>query len=414
MIKSLSIFFVIAILSLSISSQNVEFKKSNFSDEEGLKEALKNIKEGDALFQQSKPWLYQNASECYLKANEFNPENALLNFKIGICYLYSNDKGGSLKYFSKAYILNSKVDPKIEYALAQAYQYNSEWNNSINYYKIYADKTSKDLNIQKQINKKISECESGKIISSNPIVNLEISNLGEIINSRFNDGAPLIPQDESMIVFTSRRKGSTGGQVDFDLQEYYEDIYFSFRDGDKWTEPVQLGNTLNTSSHDATAGLSLDGKTMFLYKGLSNGGDIFVSNYMEKDWTSPKALPVTVNTTYHESDACLSPDEQILYFTSDRADKSLGQSDIFYCQKDNNGEWGEAENIGNVINTEYDENGIYMHPDGKTMFFVSNGHNSIGGYDIFKSVKQENGSWNYPENLGCPFNTPDDEMDIIV
>lgn len=414
MIKTVLLSICFTAISLICFTQNVDFKKSNFSDEEGLKEALKNIKEGDVLFQQSKSWLYQQASEYYMKANDFNPENSMLNFKIGICYLHSNNKAGSLKYFLKAYTLNSKIDPKIEYALAQAYQYNMEWDNAINYYKIFSDKMSKDIEIQKELNKKILECESGKKILSNEDLKIIITNLGEVINSKYNDGAQLVPQDESMIVFTSRRKGSTGGQMDIDLQEYYEDIYFSFRDGDKWTEPVQLGNTLNTSSHDATAGLSLDGKTMFLYKGLTNNGDIFISNYTGKEWTAPKALPATINTSYHETDACMSPDGQVLYFTSDRADKSFGKSDIFVSKKNDSGDWGEAENIGNIINTEFDESGIFVHPDGKTIFFVSNGHNSMGGYDIFKSVMLENGNWEYPENLGHPFNTPDDEMDIVV
>ncbi|PKP20928.1 MAG: hypothetical protein CVU05_07865, partial [Bacteroidetes bacterium HGW-Bacteroidetes-21] len=131
----LIIFFVLLVISLS--AQNVEFNKKNFSDSQGLNEAMKNVRNGDAAFTKSSRISYMKALESYLKANEFNPNNAMLNFKIGVCYLNSCNKAASLDYFLKAKSLNPKIDPKINYGIAQAYQHNLKFDEAISSYKEY-------------------------------------------------------------------------------------------------------------------------------------------------------------------------------------------------------------------------------------------------------------------------------------
>jgi outer membrane protein OmpA-like peptidoglycan-associated protein len=183
------------------------------------------------------------------------------------------------------------------------------------------------------------------------------------------------------------------------------------KDG-KWTPAVNMGSPVNTEDHDANSGLSIDGQRFLLYKGSGNG-DLFESVLKGTKWSSPQMLGKHINTKSHESSACYSPDGNSLYFVSDNPEMSFGDRDIFVSKKDKNGNWGKAENLGPVINTIYGEEGVYMHPDGKTLYFSSEGHKNIGGYDIFKSVYAD-GKWSKPENLGFPLNTPDDDIFFVI
>ena len=386
-----------------VQAQNVEFKKKNFEDSEGFDQAIQNIRKGDAILNQSKTWLYNDAIEYYEKANDFNPNNAKLNLKIGICYLNSNNKSNSLKYFKKAYSSDSKVDAKIFYALAQSNHHNMNWNEAITYYEKYKEQI-KDESLIKQLDKKILECESGKQISSNPI-NVEIQKIEGDINSKFNDHSPFITKDESMIMFTSGRESNS--------DSYYEHIFYAFKDVNKWGTPDKLGNIISgIQKNDATAGLSLNGKTMFFYKSSVNNGDIYVSNFISNKWSNPTAFS-EINSPNQESSACLSPGGLELYFISNRVE-SIGGNDIFYCIKTPDGNWSNPKNIGATINTIYNEESVFMLNDGKTLLFTSKGHNSIGGYDIFKTLKNESGEWSKPENMGYPLNTTDDETNIFA
>jgi len=241
-----------------------------------------------------------------------------------------------------------------------------------------------------------------------------IDNLGERINSEWPEYAPLISTDESLLIITARRPEGVGGLVDEVDNMPYEDIYMSRNLKGKWSPLVNLGEVINGTGHDASSGLSPDGKTLFVFKGSQKGnGDIFVSRLEGQVWTKPKSLGKNINTKAHETSAALSYDGQELYFISDR-EGGEGGKDIWVSQWDaDREEWGVASNLGGVVNSPYDEDGVYLHPDGKTLYFSSRGHNSIGGNDIFFAEKV-NGSWQKPVNIGHPINTPDDDVFFVV
>ena len=211
--------------------------------------------------------------------------------------------------------------------------------------------------------------------------------------------------------FTSRRNNSTGGKLD-EFGSYFEDIYISEKAGSDWTPPTNPPKPLNSNDHDACVGLSPDGQTLLIYKGSTGAGDVYMSHLKGSTWTSPKRLNSNINTKYHESSASISYDGKTLYFVSDKPG-GFGGRDIYYSTLDKKGNWIKAVNIGSAINTPYDEEGVFIHPDGKTLYFSSKGHNSMGGYDIFKSVN-ENGIWSTPVNLGYPINTPDDDVNFSI
>ncbi|QNP50731.1 PD40 domain-containing protein [Hymenobacter qilianensis] len=235
-----------------------------------------------------------------------------------------------------------------------------------------------------------------------------IDNAGPSINSPYADYSPVISADESVLMFTSRRDNSTGEQTDPETGGFFEDIYQSTRTGQKWTVARNLKEPINTDGHDATVGLAPDGQRMLVYV-EDNGGDLHEANLRGAEWRKPQRLGARINSKGHESSAAYTPDGRSLYFVSDK-EGGLGSRDIYKVELEGR---GPALNLGSVINTPYGEEGVFLHPDGKTMYFSSEGHNSMGGYDIFKSVF-ENGKWSAPENLGWPINTPDDDVFFVI
>ena len=411
------ILLLLISLRISAQNQNIEFEDSKFPDRlKELKSAQKAIKKADEIadptnshFKSKGLGRYEEALKYYLEAYDFNPSNALLNYKIGVSYMKTVEKYKAVPYLDKAYILNKNVKNDLAYVLAQAYQFNYEFDKAIQKYLEYQktlsafDKDAIGLKVERQI----TECRNAKDFMKNP-VNVKITNLGAVVNSRYPEYSPIVNADQSIMFFTARKPNTTGHGMAWD-GKYYEDIYLTHNDNGIWSEPKNPGRPLNTKIHDAIGGLSLDGKTLLTYKVTnSDHGDIYISKLKGDKYTKPKRLNSNINTPYHESSATFSPDGKTLYFVSDR-EGGFGGRDIWMSQMDSRGEWGKAVNLGQTVNTSYNEEGVFMQGDGKTLYFSSQGHNSMGGYDIFKTTLVD-GKWTEPVNLGYPINTPDDDV----
>lgn len=402
-----------------IHAQNVEFDKANFPDKKSeLKDAKRSIEEGDGYFNKSQKEgfsLYGFALPLYLKANAFNPSNALLNYKIGVCYLNSAWKQKALSLLEKAYSLNHTVGESIHYYLGEAYHINMDWNKAIKEYQDYRSTLKPDdkENIA-DVEKKIQECKNGIELVKHP-VSVFIDNIGPSINSPYPGYGPVISADESVMMFTSRRDNTTGGGVAPDDQMYFEDVYISGNTDGRWSSAVNMGKPVNTDNHDATVALSADGQKLFIYLGNRGNGDLFQCELKGNSWGKPESLGSNINTNAHEPSASLSADGNTLYFVSNR-DGGFGSHDIYKSTWDaKKKRWGEAENLGPVINTPYSEQGVFIHPDGKTLYFSSKGHNTMGGFDIFRSVWDEKKKkWSTSENLGYPINTADNDIDFVL
>jgi outer membrane protein OmpA-like peptidoglycan-associated protein/tetratricopeptide (TPR) repeat protein len=408
----LSLFFVA--LGFSSNAQNVEFDKDNFKEKkEELKEAKAQLKQGDEIYSNG-IYAYKDALPFYLKANQFNPNNALLNYKIGVCYLYSTTKNKALSYLEKAKSLNPTVDADLSYYLGRAYHLEMQWDKAASEYTKFqtANSNNGDPELMREVGRHLKACISGKELSTKPI-RVFVDNLGPNVNSAFSDYGPFITADESLLIFTSRRPGTTGGGMDAGDNNYMEDIYICERDSKgEWTAAKNMGEPVNSKDHDANSGLSADGQKFLIYIG-TNEGDLYECVLEGNTWSKPIPLK-TINTKYKESSACYSPDGNKLIFVSNR-EGGQGDRDIYLSIKDKDGKWGKPVNLGPVINTPYGEESVYLHPDGKTLYFSSQGHNSIGGYDIFKSVYDETTKmWSKPENMGYPLNTADDDVFFVL
>ncbi|MDQ3192477.1 MAG: tetratricopeptide repeat protein [Bacteroidota bacterium] len=359
---------------------------------------------------------YKVALETYREIFSSFPNEAIINFRLGECYFALKNYDATIEFLENARTQDPQVNKSLNLILGQAYQRNGKLDKTIEVLQEYLNnpKSSKEENSQALIF--IEQCKTAKALMANP-VNVKINNPGPDINSVYEDYAPSLTADGKTLIFTSRRPETTGGKVDID-GKYFEDIYIStYNDStNKWSVAESVEGRLNTEFHDAALSISADGKQIFVYKnipGETGSGDIYVSKLNNKEkWGAPKPMPKEINTSYFESSASLSADEQYFYFVSERRG-GYGNGDIYRCKKISKREWGEAENLGPVINSSEDEVSVFIHPDGKTLFFSSKGHNTMGGYDIFKSVNT-NGVWSKPENIGFPINTLQDDLHFVL
>lgn len=258
------------------------------------------------------------------------------------------------------------------------------------------------------IEKKINECNNAIVLSATP-KKVKISNPGKSVNSEFVDFGPVFRKSDSTLFFTSRRPETVGGNTFNDQDEYYEDIYFASKKSTSWESAKNIGRPLNGRKHDAVVGATSGGDTLFVYCGR-NGGNLLYSTLDEDGkYLRPRKIGNVVNSEFTERSLTMSPNQQFIVFERDNDPSGLGGGDLYQSRHLGNDEWSEPMNLGQPINTEFDEDAAFLAEDGKTLFFSSKGHNSMGGFDIFYSVR-ENGKWSTPKNMGTPVNSPKDDI----
>src|SRR6187551_277143 len=339
---------------------------------------------------------YKKAQEIYLNLLNNNPDDASINMKIGLCYLYSETKSKAAKYISKAYRLNPTINEDIDYHLGMAFQNTNEFLKAIEHFQAFK---KKKVNLAEIADKKIAECRIADSLSHYEL-NVTIENMGPAINTRFHDYSPIISGDGNTLIFTSNRSDDERA-----IKEgtNYEDIFVCRKEGSAWSAPKKISSNINQKYNDAAASLSPDGKTLFLYY-EEGAGDIYISTFDGTDWSSPKPLNKNINTSmFWETSASMSADGKKLYFASNRPG-GIGELDLYVSERDGKGDWGKAVNMGKLINTAENEDAPFIHPDGVTLYFSSDGHPSLGNSDIFIS-EFKNSKWTKPENLGWPINT---------
>jgi len=405
--------FLLLIPCLAYSQQKVKVIKSEFKteNEAGFEEAWKSIKTGDKLFKAGLG-TYRDARQHYIFANKYNSENPELNYKIGICYLFTDDKYEAINYLRKAYIADNQISTNIHYMLARAYHLSLDFDRAIEEYNKYLSALSpKQLSKESgEIRHLIQECGNGKALVAEP-VRVIINNVGENVNSEADDYNSVLVSGDSIMYFTSRRMHEAKSKrSDYD-NKFFENIYTSERKGTEWSKAENLGKKVNGKNHN-TAALAVSGygSRLYLYQGQKDAGNLYESKMKNGQWTSPKPINGKLNTKFRETSLCLSPDQKKLYFISSSPKVSLGGRDIFVVSKNSQGKWQKPVNIGSKINTPFDEECPNISPDGNSLYFCSKGHNSMGGYDVFRSDKNDLGEWQPPVNLGYPINTPDDEL----
>ena len=349
---------------------------------------------------------YTEAIPLYKRLLKVDPKNQKYLFNLGMCYLNTEvDKAKAIYYFEKSTKLK-KFDKETYYYLAEAYTHRYEYDKSINALKEYKKNPGK---FSEEINAKILAYELAQNIYDHPIP-VTFENLGENINSKYPDYFPFVSKDEKILVFTTRRKEGKG-RKEFDGY-YPSDIFITKFNGFNFSAAKPI-KALNTSFDEQCVSLSEDGKHMFIYyDNIENAGDIYESVKTGATYARKKKIKEGVNTASIETSASLSSDGKTLFFASNKKG-GKGGLDLYMTRKLPNGEWAESQPI-TALNTDKNEDFPYLSPDGKTLYFASNGYPGLGGYDVYKSDwNEKTNKWKSPKNIGYPLNSSYDDRVIM-
>lgn len=420
--KSYKIYVILTVSLLALhgrswSQENVKISSKSFKTamETGYKEAWKSVKEGNRYFKDGLG-TFALARDHFLFAHQYNPEHAGLNYKLGVCYLFTDSKYEAIDYLLRAYELDPQVSGDIHLLLGMAYQLVLEFDKAMEQYNTHSSKLEPRARQEfaPRLAKLFEECLNGKELTLNP-VRVRIQPLGEEVNSKYDDYNPVFAHQDSALFFTSRRPFGKAKRNQID-NKFNEDIYMAPMEGGSFQRAIRYDKPFNTENNDALVGISAEGNTLIIYRGAVQGGNIQISSYItaKNKWTRPKNVTGRLRSNDGETSACFSPDGRELYFVSQNKKLSRGGKDILYTVLDSKGKWVKPMNAGVTLNTPYDEEGVFITPDNRFLYFASEGHNSMGGFDIFRSERLENGRWSEPQNMGYPLNTPDDEVFFIT
>lgn len=351
---------------------------------------------------------FEDALPLYLELSEIEPENQLINYKTGVCFLNTNiDKSNAIPYLEK--VVNSeKPNPNALYLLGRAYHFSYRFSDAIAMYQKFKAINKEELITAEDVEKQIEYCYNAIEIMKFQL-DVTFKNLGPQINSKGPDYYPFVPQDESFIVYNSKRDDGSSKAPN---GNYFSEIYFSRTKNGELSKARKLDQNINTlNGSEEVVGLSSDGRfILFYFENEQHYGDLFIAELENDKVINLEKLPAEINSSNHEIAASISADGDEVYFASDR-NEGYGGVDIYVTKKLPNGKWGQPQNLGATINTKFDEDFPNISADGKTLFFSSKGHTSMGGYDIFKAswdnVKR---TFTTVKNLGYPINTPEDNM----
>jgi hypothetical protein len=353
---------------------------------------------------------FETANPLYLTIAAYEPDNYNIIYKIGECYLnIPGEKLKAIEFLEKA-VKNSSYDARIEqlkekrapldsyFSLAKAYMINNELEKALEtlktFEKLVGETRQKGgMKNAEFIKQQILACDNAIKLEAAPVKLLKEKMPADFSMGSINDN-PAVSFDGNVIAYTERR-----GLVNA--------IYYSIKERGKWQPPLEITTTINAGEDCSTCSLNNNGTELFIYKEDNFDGNIYSSTFTDGVWKPIKKLNKNINTKFYESHASISVDGKKLYFTSNR-DGGQGQLDIYVSEKDANKDWGPAVNLGAAINTPFNEDTPFIAKNDSVIYFASEGHSSMGGFDIFKSQKL--GSvWKTPQNLGYPINTTDDD-----
>jgi outer membrane protein OmpA-like peptidoglycan-associated protein/Tol biopolymer transport system component len=345
---------------------------------------------------------YDEALKLYLEAIDAGVNDVMVFYNTGVCYEKSFDIDQQVKaipYIEKAIKLDAnKLPSRVLNDLATAYHKDGQIEKAIEYYDKYKEAIKNDKVELQKVERSLEIAYNALSFMSSPR-DISIHNFGQVINSQYTEYNPVVSADESVMAYTAFRPNTGKTRSN---EKFIEEIYISYNNSGNWSQPKKIN--ISTESNLGTAGLSADGQRMLIFIGAPGGaGNLYSIDKSGDDWSSPVTLGNKINSRFLESTASITPDGKTMYFASNRSG-GFGGLDIYKVVKLASGEWGEPVNLGPTVNSKYNEDAPFIHPDQWTLFFTSDGHNTMGGRDIFVT-RLFNDQWTAPENMGYPINT---------
>ena len=366
---------------------------------------------------------YSIAKDLWLEIVELQPKNANINYKTGVCLMESsNSKLESLKYLKvAAEKINKYYSPfdntittapiEANFYLGKSYHINELQDSAIKYLNKFKDLASKKHYLKSENLRLIKWCENRKIIADNS-ENHKILNEFKNTNTAYDDFNPLVSKDGNTIIFSSNKimSGDKNKEI-FEISSgnHFTDMYIIYKDlkNEFWMDSKLLKFS-KTKTNQIVLGKSNDIEKVYFTNGDENSKGINTISYSRKKQNFSYAKEFLDLSGFNISSLMITDDGQNLYFSSSKSG-GYGGEDLWVCVRENNS-WSKPSNMGASINSEHDEICPFLHADGKTFFYSSNGEKSIGGYDVFSCQKESDQIWNNSKNIGTPINTVNNEI----
>ena len=401
----------------------------------------KGLRKANSLFRAER---YDEALDIYLNhINDF-PEELIrkdfLNYRIAFCFYNQPNKKIKAIPFFEQYLSISDSIFEAHFFLGKLYHFFHDFDKAIEHYEhfkriVKADTITEQIVIDDVVastDREIKQCNNGKSLVKNP-VEVVIENLGKKINTEYKEYGPVISSDETHLVFTTRGPVSPNAKLSPD-GDYYEDIMISnLREGSnykrpefdamrgsgyysaitkfKFSKPKPISDKINSKTHDGAIQFSADNSSLYFYRNYR----VWRSEKKTFGWTEPhqiKSMSNAFDEKAFEPSVSFSGGEDTMYFSSDR-DGGYGGLDLYRSVKLGDGTWSEGVNLGDLINTETDEDAPYIDPNGHILYFSSKGHSSMGEYDVFRA-SWDGQDWHSPKNLGYPINSAGNDVFFMM
>ncbi len=408
------IFFIIALLLVPvISNAQRNYTSSN-------KKAIKAYEEALTAFDRMD---YGSAVILMEKALKSDDEFVEAHLVLAEIYLENGDNKKAINSYKKSIEINPNFFPGLYYSLGLLEMTENEFIEAKDHFEKYLGFKNLKPALMSMAKKKIKTCEFANEAINNPVP-FNPLNLGDSINSEFDEYWPSLTADEKTLIFTRlipidnevgiKMIGNRNPIID--LKSVQEDFFISEKENNVWLGAQNIGEPLNTIGNEGAQTVSVDGRTMYFTACNREDGkgrcDIYKCKNENGEWSVPENIGSPVNSKYWEAQPSISPDGKILFFVSNR-EGGLGGKDIWISTQNKAGEWSKPINPGKNINSSGDEQSPFIHPDNQTLYFSSNGRIGMGSSDLFKVTRNE-GTWNEAINLGYPINTTFDEVGLIV
>ena len=371
---------------------------------------------------------YSNALENYLSILEIDSVNFNVHYKVALCYLQLNKEDKLLEATSHLKIAIKGVSKKYKNhyteknspTLAWLYygdvlRLNYKFNEASKAYNKYIELEPNNKQTKEYVIRELRNCKSAPTLLENKIYLTEVDYNYEIKKKDEFESCPVISANEDILVFAYGKENLLPPDIlsISNVDDYKtDDIYYSIKTNEKWTNPINITTDLGINNQALITSISTQGDVLYLVQDDNDDGNIYQSNFVNGKWTVIKKLGKNINSSRWETYASISGDNKTLFFASDRKG-GYGGFDIYKSELDENGKWGKAKNLGRKINTEFDEDTPNITRNGKRLYFSSQGHDNLGGYDIFYSDLTDS-SFTAAKNAGYPLNTPGNDLFVLT